>query len=169
MATAGAKPKPTNVHVLNGNPGHKAKHQLKSSINPDVKIPTCPKHLSAEAKTEWKRISVELEKLGIISQIDLAALAIYCQAYGRWVQSEVKIKELNDLGNYDGFFDETPNGYKQISVWMQISNRAVDQMRRMLPEFGMTPSARSRIRDAQTVNSDDGETKEGRGRFFNKK
>ncbi len=35
------------------------------------------------SKAEWKRLAQEMHRLGIISQLDRAALAAYCQAYGR--------------------------------------------------------------------------------------
>ncbi|MCA8251575.1 P27 family phage terminase small subunit [Burkholderia multivorans] len=44
-------------------------------------------HLNREARKEWKRITVELEKLGLISRLDRAALTLCCQAWGRLVES----------------------------------------------------------------------------------
>jgi phage terminase small subunit len=42
--------------------------------------PTCPRHLSREAKVEWRRITRELKHLGLLTKIDRAALAIYVRA-----------------------------------------------------------------------------------------
>jgi P27 family predicted phage terminase small subunit len=100
-----------------------------------------PTHLDTEARKEWKRISVELEKLGLVAKIDRAALGVYCVAYSRWAKAEKNLKNMGD----DGLIDTTPSQYKQISVWLQISNRAVEQMHKFLAEFGMTPSARNRV------------------------
>lgn len=141
MGARGPKPLPSNVHRLKGNPSKLPSEVLEDDIRPDVKIPPCPAHLSAEAKREWKRISKHLLNLGIIAEIDMAALAMYCQAYGRWVQAEEKLAELGR----EGMVDAMPSGYKQGSVWLQISKQSVEQMRKMLPEFGMTPSARARL------------------------
>lgn len=141
-AKPGPKPLPKNVHLLMGNPSKLSAAALfDDCIRPATEIPKAPDHLSPEALEEWDRITVELEKLGLVSQIDRAALAVYCQAYGRWVHAENQLTELGDKG----LIDYSPNGYKQISVWLQISNRAVDQMKSFLTEFGMTPSARSRV------------------------
>jgi hypothetical protein len=51
---------------------------------------------------------------------------VYCQAYGRWHDSERKIRELNkaDPKGEAGLIGITPSGYQQMSVWLQISNRA---------------------------------------------
>ena len=142
MAKPGPKPLPKNVHILKGNPSNLPRSALfDDCIRPRTEIPDPPDHLLPEALDEWNRISVELHSLGLISQIDRAALAVYCQAYGRWVMSENKLAELGE----NGMVETTPSGYKQQGTWLQISNRAVEQMKSFLTEFGMTPSARSRV------------------------
>lgn len=139
--TAGRRPLPANIHVLNGNPSKKRFAAMTDGSRVPIEIPEAPAHIDAAAKKEWKRITVELEKLGLIAKIDRAALGIYCQAYSRWEHAE---KEIKKLGN-KGLIESTPSGYKQVSVWLQISNRAIEQMHKMMGEFGMTPSARSRV------------------------
>lgn len=143
----GPKPVPSNVHRLRGNPSKLSSGELVDEVRPPVEIPKCPNHLLPEAKKEWRRIAPLLEELGLIAKIDAAALAVYCQAYGRWRQVERKIKELNDADpkGEAGLIGLTPSGYQQMSVWLQISNRSVEQMHKFLTEFGMSPSARSRV------------------------
>lgn len=173
MGLRGPAPKPTELKLLQGNPGKVAAHRLNDALRPQVEIPNCPSYLLPEAKKEWQRITPELKKLHIISQLDMTALAAYCQAYATWANVQKKLKKLGE----DGMVDETPSGYKQISVWMQISNRAADQMHKFLCEFGMSPASRSRITANVCVNMDlfndlpSGEIetedkKNGAGRFF---
>ena len=50
---------------------------------PERKAPRCPGWLEAEAKKEWKRMAKQMELLGILTEIDMAAFAGYCQAYAR--------------------------------------------------------------------------------------
>jgi len=88
MGQRGPKPLPKNVHLLRGNPSKKALHELNGAIQPEIEIPGCPKHLLKEARKEWKRITPELEKLGLISRIDRTALALYCQTYAHLVWHE---------------------------------------------------------------------------------
>jgi phage terminase small subunit len=40
---------------------------------------------------------------------------------------------------------KTPNGYLAHSPYLAIATRATEQLVRILVEFGMTPSSRSRI------------------------
>lgn len=165
MGNRGPKPLPANVHQLRGNPSKLSAEKLRDEVRPEVEVPSCPAHLLPAARREWKRISSELEKLGLVSKIDRAALAVYCQAYARWAQAETKLKGLGE----GGLIDETPNGFKQMSVWLQISNRAVEQMHKFLAEFGMTPSARSRVTPSNPqlgLFGDDQQQPKGPGRFF---
>ncbi len=132
---------PANVHLINGNPSKKKFSVLSDGSRVPVEIPNIPKHLDAGARREWKIIVPELEKLGLIAKIDRAALAIYCVAFSRWEMAELKLKELGD----GGLIETTPNLHKQMSVWLQISNRAVEQIKSSLGDFGMSPSARAKV------------------------
>lgn len=148
MGARGPKPLPVNVHLLRGNPSKKPLAQLLDDVvRPEVAIPTCPAHLGKDARAEWKRISKHLFKLGLISHIDRAALTGYCQAWGEYVWAQRRIKALNadDPTGEAGRIWMGQTGYKQISVPMQISNRALEQMAKFLAEFGMSPAARSRV------------------------
>ena len=81
MATRGRKPKPTAMKELEGNPG---KHPLNTSEpKPNKKAPACPKWLEPEAKKEWRRLAKQMEAIGILTEVDMAAFAGYCQAMER--------------------------------------------------------------------------------------
>lgn len=148
MGRRGPKPLPANVHQLRGNAAHKPLGQLLDDIvRPEVAVPSCPRHLSDEARSEWRRITPHLEKLGLISHLDRAALVAYCEAWGDYVWAQRRIAALNegDATGERGRVWDTPSGYKQISVPMQIKNRALEQIAKFLAEFGMSPAARSRV------------------------
>ena len=87
----GRKPVPTAIKLANGNPGKRPLNPREPK--PVTSIPTCPAHLMPTAKAEWKRLARYLHDLGVISELDRAALAAYCQAYGRWVEAERRLKE----------------------------------------------------------------------------
>ena len=70
MAQRGRKPKPTAVKVLEGNPGKRSLNTAEPK--PEKKAPRCPSWLEDEAKKEWKRMSKQLEQLGILTEIDMA-------------------------------------------------------------------------------------------------
>ena len=156
MSERGPLPKPANLHLLRGNPSKKPLASLLDDVvRPRVEIPDCPAHLEGEARTEWERIAPHLQGLGLISQIDRAALTAYCDAWGEYVWASTRIAAYNaadrkskrpaDATGERGRIWDTPSGYKQISVLLQIRNRALELLTRFLAEFGMSPAARSRV------------------------
>ena len=148
MGRRGPKPLPMNVHMLRGNAGHKPLADLvDQAVRPDVEIPDCPTFLGADGKREWKRISAHLAKLGLISQIDRAMLAGYCEAWDTLSWATKRRAELNkgDPTGEKGRIGTTPSGYRQISELQQITNRALEQLRTFAAEFGMSPSSRGRV------------------------
>ena len=132
----GRKPKPTALKLIDGNPG---KRKISGEEpRPPASCPSCPAHLSATAKAEWKRLAGALNGIGLLTQVDRAALAAYCQAYGRWVEAEKKLAETPTLL-------KMPSGYIQMSPWLTISNKQMELMARYMTELGLTPSSRSRL------------------------
>lgn len=126
------KPKPVALKLLAGNPG---RHRLPNVPQPATELPDCPEHLSGEAVVEWERISPQLVKLGLLSQLDRAALAMYCSAWGRWIDAERKLEE-------GGTVVKSPSGYPIQNPYLAVASGAAKQMFRMLAEFGLSPSAR---------------------------
>lgn len=90
-------------------------------------------------------MSQELGALGLLSNIDRAALAAYCQAYGLWVQAERALKAMARGNVTGGLLVRTTNGNAIQNPLIGIANKAKADMVRYAAEFGMTPSARSRV------------------------
>ena len=136
MAQTGRKPKPTALKILEGNPG---KRQLNNSEpTPAKKAPKCPSWLDAEAKKEWRRLTKQLDDLGLLTTVDMAAFAGYCQAYARW-------KEAEEFISKHGTIVKTPSGYWQQVPQVSIAQTYLKIMNKLCEQFGLTPSARSRI------------------------
>ena len=136
MAQRGRKPKPTALKELEGNPG---KRQLNmNEPKPIAKAPTCPKWLEDEAKKEWKRLAKKMEQLGVLTEVDMAAFAGYCQAYARWKAAEEFISK-------HGTIVKTPSGYWQQVPQVSIAQQYLKDMQKLAEQFGLTPASRSRI------------------------
>lgn len=136
MATP--KPKPTRMKILEGNPGRRP--LPKNEVSPKVteKIPRPPSHLSRAAKKEWKSISEKLNNLGLLTELDVTALALYCQAYSRWVEAEEKLA-------LTGLVVRTTNGNIINSPYVNIASASMKECHKFLVEFGMTPSSRTKV------------------------
>ncbi len=147
MATRGRKPKPTALKVLEGNPGKRPLNTKEPQ--PEKKAPRCPSWLEQEAKNEWRRMSKTLEAMGVLTQVDKAAFAGYCQAYARW-------KEAEEFLSKHGTIFKTPSGYIQQVPQVSIAQTYLKVMKDFCSEFGLTPAARTRINvDTEAVNTDD--------------
>lgn len=133
---AGRKPLPSNLKVLKGTARKGRENPDEPKPNPG--IPQPPAHLGRYALMEWGRIVPELQLMGLITNVDMAALAAYCQCFDRWVRAESDIDK-------NGMMVETTNGNIIQSPSVGIANTALTLMHRYLTEFGMTPSSRSRI------------------------
>jgi P27 family predicted phage terminase small subunit len=134
--TPGRRPKPTAIRRRDGNPGKRGFNRAEP-VPPDA-APRCPGHLSPVAQKEWRRLANALHKMGVLTVVDRAALAAYCQAYGRWVEAEEKLRETPVLF-------KTPSGYVQQSPWLGIANKQLELMGRYMVELGLTPASRSRV------------------------
>ena len=132
----GRPPKPTQLRVLQGNPG---KRPLpKSEPQPRVVPMPCPRWLLPEAKREWRRVAPELRRLGLATIVDRTALSAYCQAYARWRQAE-------EILNREGFVFETGTGYLAPRPEVAIAQKSMTLMKGFASEFGFTPASRTRI------------------------
>jgi phage terminase, small subunit, putative, P27 family len=139
----GRKPIPSHLKLILGNPGKRPVPSPESL--PEATAPGCPGHLGAHAQAEWKRIVPELMTLGLLQRMDMAQLAAYCTAYGRWVEVELEILKLQQGGAVSGLLVKTPNGYPQISPLLAISNKCLEQIHTFASEFGLSPVMRSRV------------------------
>jgi len=156
----GPLPKPAALRMLEGNAG-KRSLDLTAGVNPRIEIPSVPRHLGAEAKKEWKRITPLLEELGLISGLDRTALALYCQAVGRLAELETAfngmVSRLVDQGAdyadavYQASYSVTPSGYAQQSVIVQLIGKHREQVNRYLMHFGLSPAARGRVQPSNYV------------------
>lgn len=144
----GRKPKPTEQKKLEGNPGKRAINTKEPK--PESKIPPCPSHLKGDARKEWDRVTKELLKLNIISEIDRAALVAYCTAWGTYVKACGKLQRQSEVMISD-------EGGMYQNPWVSIRNKAMEQILRFSSEYGMTPSSRARLK--VEGGSDDDEMK----------
>jgi P27 family predicted phage terminase small subunit len=132
----GRRPKPTRIKALTGNPGKRPLNAHEP--RPEPALPDCPAELNAAAQREWTRLTGELSKLNLITNLDRGALATYCGAYALWAEATEQIQKY-------GVMVKSPTGYPIQSPYLSIANRQAEIMMRIASEFGFTPASRSRI------------------------
>ena len=129
--------KPTPLRVLEGNPSKRPINKAEPKPRPGR--PTRPDWLLPEAKHEWSRVVPELERLGLLTVVDRAALATYCQAWAQYVDAEAQ------LAKYGAVLKAKHSDYVQVSPYATISRHNAQIVRAFCAEFGLTPSSRGRM------------------------
>lgn len=131
---------PTNLLKLRGA-FDKHPERLKARQNEltlTVEAPEPPDFLSEQARPHWDSISDTLYKFGVMTALDVHALAAYCEVYARWLHANEQICK-------NGCVIPDEDGFPRSSPYLRVANDAFQQMRSLLTEFGLTPAARSRV------------------------
>jgi P27 family predicted phage terminase small subunit len=147
MGARGPSPQPTALKVLRGNPGHQRLNRREPKPRPVA--PKCPAWLDHDAKREWRRILPELDRVGLLTSVDMAALAGYCQAFSRWKEAERVLTE-------EGLVFSTEKGYLVPRPEVAIAKTYLGFVKTFCAEFGLTPSSRGRM-TLPEVDDDDGD------------
>lgn len=129
--------KPTNLKVLKGS---LRKHREKKggALCQTDKIPDPPKFLDAEALKEWKRVAPLLFEAGLLSSLDKACLAGYCQSWSRFLSAEKQLENQDMLIT-------SPTGNVCPNPLIRISRQAQEQCLRLAKQMGITPASRSKV------------------------
>lgn len=104
-----------------------------------TKAPSAPKHLSAQAKAEWRRVMPQLIARRIITQGDLAGVEAYCVAAGA-------ARQIAEAMTTTGGLPDLKLGGLQI--------RYMQTARQLAAEYGLTPTSRARLSAAKSDEDD---------------
>jgi len=113
MGVPGRKPKPKELRILEGNPGHRPIPEIPES---DAYKPAMPKYFTVEAKQEWNRKVDELFRLGLLTKLNHTLFETLCVAFGEFKKA-VRAKDN-----------------KNALSWLK-------EYRMLCGEFGMSPAA----------------------------
>jgi P27 family predicted phage terminase small subunit len=149
---AGRRPKPTRLKLIQGNPGRRPLNLHEPQ--PEPALPACPVELAEAAQAEWRRVADELHTLGLLTRLDRAALAAYCQAWGEWLEAVAAVRRAGPVV-------KAPSGYPMLNPHLTVASQAFARIKAMLVEFGMSPAARARV-VARSMEDEDDEA----ARFF---
>jgi P27 family predicted phage terminase small subunit len=143
----GGRPRtPTRVLQLRGT------HRKDRHGSPEAEIqfavltelPPCPGFFDDVARYEWDRVGPELVAKQLLTEMDLAAFTLYCLNVARVVACEKVI-------NQEGMTIRTPQGFELARPEVSIARQCGVEVRKFAQEFGLTPSARTRVRAPETT------------------
>jgi P27 family predicted phage terminase small subunit len=147
----GRKPMPSAVHELRGDYDKDPQRRRKNEPKPPTGSPKCPEFLNELAKQEFEFITRIMAKMHILSLADSSALAMYCQTFGQWREA---VDMCAQYGSWNVGKDGKGNTTTTRNEWDRIRERSADSCRRWLIEFGLTPSARTRLQVSEEVKDD---------------
>lgn len=143
MSRRGRARTPTKVLKLRGT-YRKDRHGLESD-EPQfaalTELPEPPGFLDDVAQYEWHRVGPDLVEQGLLTTVDLAAFTCYCLNVARMVAAEKQI-------NVDGMVVPGPRGPRAHPAVL-IARQCGAEVRKFAQEFGLTPSARTRVRPTE--------------------
>lgn len=132
----GPAPKPTILKRIAGNPGQRPLNDNEPSFEQDeIHI---PHYLVEDEKMEWVRLAPMLVQVGLLTEGDEIALAILCAKLVRWKRARRRLAKSGEL-----YVTDKGNQIQHPNVG--IVNRLEADITRLITEFGLTPSSRSRI------------------------
>jgi P27 family predicted phage terminase small subunit len=134
------KPKPIELKMIAGNPGRRP---LPDPIDKEYSGFTMPDWFDEIARDEWARIIPELERMGVLDNVDEALIIAYCSSYSIFIKAQEKALNMEA--------DFTPGAMN----WHSVANKNFKIMKDICSEFGMSPSSRARIAPARQKKKDE--------------
>lgn len=143
---AGRKPLPTHLKIVKGTA---RPHRLnKDEPRPPVTVPAPPAHLDERARDKFTDLAEMLARYGVMTELDVGALARYAVVWCRWTDAEAEVKRRGPVV-------KTEAGNIVQNPFLAVANKCVLQLTQIEAEFGLTPASRSRIRAAAPTYTSD--------------
>lgn len=134
----GRKPTPSATKRLRGNPGKRKVNTSEPTY--EVAIPDAPSNLDEGALTEWNLITQELAAKQVITQVDKAILALYCETYSEWIMLGEMLKENPTV------IKTYPTGAEYVTLLLGARRSARQELKQYTTELGITPSSRTKVK-----------------------
>ena len=138
-------PVPTNVKLLNGNPGKRA---LNAPGEPDpdyISDLTPPPFLTGEkARLVWDYLAPRLQAAKLVCEVDMITLARYCEDVAECWHAQGLVTEFLARGELP-ILEGAKGGFNYHPA-VVLRNRAAERMDKGAAHFGLSPMARTRIK-----------------------
>jgi P27 family predicted phage terminase small subunit len=132
----GAKPKPTHLKLLAGNPGKRPLN--RNEPKPQGDLHDAPDWLTDEQKAGWT-YAIANAPAGLMKRLDRSALTAFVVAEDLHRQATVAVGKF-------GLITKSPSkGEPMQNPYLPIINRQAQIMLKAAAELGFTPSSRSRV------------------------
>jgi len=141
----GRKSIPSKIIQLRGGTKHTHQPPRDQEPQPPEKMPSCPRHLDKEARKEWRRAGKILQAIGLMTELDRAVFAGYCQAWSSWVRACVELAKSGPVyvrKDEDGKSDRIP----RHNPWSRVMREADEAWTKKAVLLGLSPSSRASLK-----------------------
>jgi len=135
----GRKSIPSKIIDITGGTLRTHKPPRDKEPQPKERMPRCPKHLDKEARKEWKRAGKILLSIGLMTDLDMAVLAGYCDAFSQWAEATEKVHEA-------GLVYKKSDGTPGLNPYLRVAREAYDRMMKAAVLLGLSPSSRASLK-----------------------
>lgn len=133
----GRRPIAPEVHKANGTYVKHPERENKQAPVADGNAPEMPNYFNEDEASKWAELVTDLRTECVLSSTSRELMIAYCTAFGGWIAARRKVQEL---GQCLGEGDKAKRNPHSVEL-----HKYRDQMNRLLPEFGLTPSSRGKL------------------------
>ncbi|QHB37231.1 terminase small subunit [Gordonia phage Gudmit] len=154
----GRIPAPAALRLVNGrSPGKDSGGRTVEAPPPFKRVPPkAPEWLSGEARAEWDRVVPELTRLNLLKESDRATLAVYCETWVTWCEARRDVRDNGfSITNTSTRKDGSESEWVTKNPAVAVMETAANQLRAYATEFGLTPSAESKLAGLSKRDDDD--------------
>jgi P27 family predicted phage terminase small subunit len=151
MGQRGPTGKPTKMKVLQGT--FRKDRAPDNEAKPDIVKPEKPswmklhKYKVAENKDRdimkyaneyWDDNAEKMAAIGLLTEIDIQSFAMFCVAYGEFINSLLKMVKQGSIVKFN-------SGHVEQHPYAIRSDKGFNKYRQMCKQFGTTPASRTGI------------------------
>ncbi len=132
--------------LVRNNDNRLTKEQLEGRLQNEPKPKSArlitPNWISKEAQTEWRRLVKQFKAMDaqLITDLDVNALAIYCDAVVTYRKAMQKVRETSEV------MTAKNNPGKPIkNPWLMVANDAATQIKKYGEVLCLDPVSRARV------------------------
>lgn len=156
----GRQAKPTQLHLLEGNKSHLTKAEIDKRQKAEESMTfksdaiKAPSWLNDDAKKIFRKLVRDFESTELLVNVDVYALAFFCDSYSDYIRfTQIILKEGDQLEhtNKAGETNKVPHPL------LTKKKQAFEQCMKVMGEFGLSPSSRTKIIQSLDKGEDESE------------
>ncbi|WP_163546773.1 phage terminase small subunit P27 family [Granulicatella sp. zg-ZJ] len=138
---------PLELRLLNGSKPKRSNEEINMRLQAEKSLKTArnklkpPDWLGDIAKKEFKYVVNETKEIELLGNLDVHALALYCNVYEQYILCTKRIVE-------DGIIVEANKASETVTAAHPLfirQHQLMQQLRMMQNDLGLSPSARAKL------------------------